>query len=156
MHQQFRWTATPSRLIGAPTSTILTIFTSDALPGTTLPINPGLGQAPNMLACIPSGLVHTQWPAYCDTATIMKYKCLERPVRITILALPHLISSYLAWPDLISSDPSDWPIRTRLNEVRPDELRRDEVMLNLWPEPGLRSSCYVLVRAPLTQPADTR
>ena len=30
-------------------------FTPDALPDTTLPIYPGLGQAPNMLACIPSG-----------------------------------------------------------------------------------------------------
>jgi len=29
----------------------------DALPGTILPIYPGLGQAPNMLACIPGGLV---------------------------------------------------------------------------------------------------
>jgi len=33
-----------------------TIFTPDALPGTTLPIYPGLGQAPNMLACIPVSL----------------------------------------------------------------------------------------------------
>jgi len=33
----------------------------DALPGTTLPIYPGLGQVPNMLACIPSGLVMEQW-----------------------------------------------------------------------------------------------
>ena len=33
-----------------------TIFMSDALPGTTIPIYPGLGQAPSMLACIPSGL----------------------------------------------------------------------------------------------------
>jgi len=41
-----------------PTSAIRTIFTPDALPGTTLPIYPGLGQAPNMLACIPSGLVY--------------------------------------------------------------------------------------------------
>jgi len=40
----------PSRLVGAPTSTIPTIFTPDALPDTTLPIYPGLGQAPNMLA----------------------------------------------------------------------------------------------------------
>jgi len=40
-----------------PTSTISTIFTPDALPDTTLPIYPGLEQAPNMLACIPSGLV---------------------------------------------------------------------------------------------------
>jgi len=29
----------------------------DALPGTTLPIYPGLGPAPNMLACVPVGLV---------------------------------------------------------------------------------------------------
>ena len=41
----------PSRLIGAPISVIPTIFMSDALPGTTLPIYPDLGQAPNMLAC---------------------------------------------------------------------------------------------------------
>jgi len=57
MHQQSGWTATPSRLIGAPTSTIPTIFTQDALPYTTLPIYPGLGQASNMLACILGGLV---------------------------------------------------------------------------------------------------
>jgi len=43
----------PSRLTGAPISAIPTIFTLDALPGTILPIYPGLGQAPNMLACIP-------------------------------------------------------------------------------------------------------
>ena len=61
MHQQSGWTATPSRLIGAPTSIIPTIFMPDALPDTTLPIYPGLGQPPNMLACIPNGLVHTQW-----------------------------------------------------------------------------------------------
>ena len=47
----------PSRLIGAHTSTIPTIFTPHALPDTTLPIYPGLGQALNMLACIPGGLV---------------------------------------------------------------------------------------------------
>jgi len=33
------------------------IFMVDALPDTALPIYPGLGQAPSMLACIPSGLV---------------------------------------------------------------------------------------------------
>jgi len=58
MHQQSAWTATPSSLIRAPTSAIPTIFTQDALPYTTLPFYSGLGQAPNMLACIPSGLVH--------------------------------------------------------------------------------------------------
>jgi len=31
-------------------------FTPDALPGITLPNYPGLGQVPNMLACIPDGL----------------------------------------------------------------------------------------------------
>jgi len=40
-----------------PTSAIPTIFMQDALPYITLPIYPGLGQAPNMLACVPSGLV---------------------------------------------------------------------------------------------------
>jgi len=33
------------------------IFTPDALPAATLPHYPGLGQARNMLACIPSGMV---------------------------------------------------------------------------------------------------
>jgi len=46
----------PSRLIGAPISAIPAIFMPNALPGTTFPIYPGLGQAPNMLACIPGGL----------------------------------------------------------------------------------------------------
>jgi len=40
--------------LGAPTSAIPTIFAPSALPGT---IYPGLGQAPDMLACIPGGLV---------------------------------------------------------------------------------------------------
>jgi len=40
-----------------PISAIPTIFTPDALPGTTLPIYPGLGHSPSMLACIPGDLV---------------------------------------------------------------------------------------------------
>jgi len=36
MHQQSGWTATPSRLIDAPTSAIPTIFMTDAPPGITL------------------------------------------------------------------------------------------------------------------------
>jgi len=43
--------ATPSGLISGP-SPSSPIFTLDALPATTLPIYPSLGQAPNMLACI--------------------------------------------------------------------------------------------------------
>ena len=50
----------PSWLTGAPTSAIHTIFIPDALPCTTLLIYHGLGQAPNMLDCIPGGLV-TRW-----------------------------------------------------------------------------------------------
>jgi len=55
--QTIRLGATSSRLIAATTSIIPTIFTPDALPATTLPIYPGFGQAPNMLACKLSGLV---------------------------------------------------------------------------------------------------
>jgi len=56
-HQQSICSATQSRLICVPISAIPTMFMLDALPGTTLPIYPGLGQAPNTLACIPGGLV---------------------------------------------------------------------------------------------------
>jgi len=64
MHQQSGWTATPSRLIGDITSVIPTIFMEDALPYTTFPIYPGLGQALNMLACIPGGLVISHPPLH--------------------------------------------------------------------------------------------
>jgi len=50
----------PIRPNQRPTSIFPSIFTPDALPATTHPIYPGLGQAPNMLACIPSGFV-SQW-----------------------------------------------------------------------------------------------
>jgi len=53
----------PYRLIGAAISAIPTIFMPDAHPGTTLPMYPGLGQAPNMLACIPDGWLH--YTHYC-------------------------------------------------------------------------------------------
>jgi len=42
------------------TSIIPHFFTLDALPAKTLILYPGLGQAPNMLACIPSGVVITR------------------------------------------------------------------------------------------------
>jgi len=45
--------ATPSGIISnSPPSS--PTFTPDALPVTTLPVYPGLEQAPNMLACIPN------------------------------------------------------------------------------------------------------
>ena len=49
--------ATPSGLISNPPPSS-PIFMPDALPAATLPIYPGFGQASDMLACIPSGLVH--------------------------------------------------------------------------------------------------
>jgi len=39
------------------TSIIPPIFMPDILPAATIPIYPSFGQAPNMLACIPSGLI---------------------------------------------------------------------------------------------------
>jgi len=48
--------ATPSGRI-SDRHVIPTIFVPDALPAATLPLYLGLGQAPNMLACIPSGVV---------------------------------------------------------------------------------------------------
>jgi len=38
-------------------ASVIRPFYADVLPAATLPIYPVLGQAPNMLACIPSGLV---------------------------------------------------------------------------------------------------
>ena len=50
--------ATPSRLISdPPPSSPIFFFTPAALPAATLPLYPGLVQAANMLACIPSGVV---------------------------------------------------------------------------------------------------
>jgi len=49
-------TATPSKLITDPAPSS-PIFKLDALPAATLPLYPGMGQAPNMLHCIPSGVV---------------------------------------------------------------------------------------------------
>jgi len=43
------------RLISDPPSS--PIFITDAIPAATLPLYPGLGQAQNMLACMPSGVV---------------------------------------------------------------------------------------------------
>jgi len=47
---------TPSRLIcdPPPSSPIFMLY---AVPAITLPIYPGVGHAPNILVCIPSGLV---------------------------------------------------------------------------------------------------
>jgi len=50
---------TPSGLISDPPQHP-PIFNPDALPAATLPLYPGLGQAPNMLACVPDGMITTQ------------------------------------------------------------------------------------------------
>jgi len=54
---------TQSRLISDPPPPS-PIFTPDALPAATLPLYPGLGEAPNMLVCIPSGVVSTKMNYY--------------------------------------------------------------------------------------------
>jgi len=61
--------ATRSRLSSCPPPST-PIVTLDALPAATVPLYPGLGQAPNMLACIPSGVVKICLPRY--------WKCLDR------------------------------------------------------------------------------
>jgi len=54
-----RLSTTPSGLISNPPISSPN-FMPDALPAATLPIYPGLEQAPNMLACKPSGLVRNE------------------------------------------------------------------------------------------------
>jgi len=74
---------------GALTSIIPTIFMPDALPATTLPIYPGLGQpAPSMQGCIPSHLVH--------------YKQQQQQSAIQVFCLFHFTSvrSYYSEPML--------------------------------------------------------
>jgi len=50
-------------------------FTLDALPGTTLPIYPGLGRAPNMLACI-SGIVRGRLYSSCVQSSMLQCNIL--------------------------------------------------------------------------------
>jgi len=58
--------ATPSGLISDPPPSSAPTFTLDALPAATLPLYPGLGQAPNTLACIPSGVKLNTLSEQCD------------------------------------------------------------------------------------------
>ena len=61
--------ATPSKLM-VPLHPSSPIFTSNAIPAATLPICPGLGQAPNY-----DGFVHTWWlrsyPVVCETSELL-------------------------------------------------------------------------------------
>jgi len=50
-------------------------FMLDALPAATLPIYPGSGQAPNMLDCIPGGLVANRQ----ITSTIITHVTMAKP-----------------------------------------------------------------------------
>jgi len=71
------------------------IFTPDALPAAMLPIYPGLGQAPNILTCIPSGVVpsgmnkhsfilwnvnNTALSLLCKVCSDCEKACLSLPV----------------------------------------------------------------------------
>ena len=47
----------------------------DALPATTLSIYPGLAQAPNMLACIPSRLVNNSSDSRHEITTVQEESC---------------------------------------------------------------------------------
>jgi len=57
--------ATPSELTASPPPSPFPIFTPNALPVATLPLLPGLGQAP-----IYAGL-HTRWPGYAFSALML-------------------------------------------------------------------------------------
>ena len=77
-----RMGATPSRL----NSTHLhhpSIVTPDALPAATLPLYPGLEQAPNMMACIPGGLVESY------TILLVSIMMLLVLMLITVIFLVH-------------------------------------------------------------------
>jgi len=55
----------------------------DALPYTTLPIYPGLGQAPNTLACIPGGqFIHNVNGDKSKTAKIIKGNITQHHINI--------------------------------------------------------------------------
>jgi len=62
----------PSGLINDPPPSSL-IFTPDALPVATVPIYPGLGQAPNILDCISSGFVIAEIYKYYKTGNKLLY-----------------------------------------------------------------------------------
>ena len=74
--------AIPSGLISGHLRLLSPIFTTDALPATTLPLHPGLGQAPNILACIPSGVsvrqTATQNLLIINGKLILSYSHTER------------------------------------------------------------------------------
>ena len=69
---------TPSGLIISNPPPSSPIFTPDALPASTLPTYPGLGQAPNMLACTPRGLVAFITKRYTnhDIHTVTIHACM--------------------------------------------------------------------------------
>ena len=58
-----------------PSIIILPIFMPDALPASTLPLYPGLGQAPNILACILNGVPGI--PSFLTTTTVLIIKSSE-------------------------------------------------------------------------------
>jgi len=105
-----------------------TIVTPDTLPGATLPIYPGLGQAPNMLACIPGGLVVenrkksnwvsdgskslvVQWQPLCCNITLenaQKGVCFQGVSRTykDLLGPKNVILKFKDFPGLPSSVPT--------------------------------------------------
>ena len=78
----------PIRTINAPSSIIPPIL----LPVAILPIYPGLGQAPNMLDCIPGGFLKPVWiywnETVSDSGMLDRIKSALHP-RQTTLPAPH-------------------------------------------------------------------
>ena len=70
-----RLDTTLSGLINGP-SPSSPIFMPVALPAATLPLYPGLGQAPNMLASILSGMVWVDITVTCSMETLFCSACL--------------------------------------------------------------------------------
>ena len=58
----------------------------DTLPSTTLPIYPGLGQAPNMLACIPLDLINISSNSFGIEQMVLT-DVLKSPINQTIVAV---------------------------------------------------------------------
>jgi len=82
-----RMGATPSGLISNPTHH-RPIFMPDAFPDAILPLYPGLGQASNMLACIPSGLV---W------VTLKEYFCKQLQRLSQVACCEHVSANDVVW-----------------------------------------------------------
>jgi len=82
------------------------IYTPEALAVTTLPIYPGLGQAQNMLACIPHGLVHISCFGFIKFLFVVKATTLKQQISKFYLQIQRTEAGYH----------SQQPVRERMRE----------------------------------------